>query len=160
MNRNEPQPYAIIRNQSQSGVLVRNQTQSDAIGRNQAYSFASLAPLAPAFLLGLLSRRIRAYTYVTCHLTYTAAAADAAADASSSSSSSSSSTSSSSTAIAASTRSARHGARRVGHDAARHGARRPLSCEVPVGKGGSKRRGEHYHAVDVVVSTTTRWASW
>ena len=133
--RNPSQSIAIHRNQTQSVAVSRNQTQSDAIGRNQAYSFASLTPLAPAFLLGLLSRRIRAYTYVTCHLTYTAAAAAAAADASSSSSSSSSSTSSS-TAIAASTRSARHGARRVGHDAARHGARRPLSCEVPVGKGG------------------------
>jgi len=125
-------------------AIRRNQTQSMALRRNPTHSFASLASLAPPFLLGFLSRAVvstcmlgflsrsarhgaRAYAHITC--------------AASTSTNSTTASSTASTSSSTSARSARHGARRVGygHDAARHGARHPLGCEVPVGKGGVPR---------------------
>ena len=129
IRRTQTQSIALSRTQSHSDALRRTQTHSDALRRNQTHSFASLASLAPPFLLGFLSRSARHGARACAHIPCAA-------------STSTSSTTASSTASASSTsaRSARHGARRVGygHDAARHGARHPLGCEVPVGKGGPR----------------------
>jgi hypothetical protein len=133
IRRTQPQSMAIRHTPPQSMAIRGTRTQSDAIRRNPTHSFASLASLAPPFLLGFLSRSARhgarAYAHIPC------------AASSSTSTSSTAASSASSASSSTSARSARHGARRVGygHDAARHGARHPLGCEVPVGKGGGPR---------------------